>query len=413
MSPRALVLRWLPTALGTALLVSELPLVAVSAARSAEPALALASLGIAMSVLVVVNAPALALAGLVVVSTDVSNRRLIRHTVSVGMGGALVVAVLAGLPPVFAALTALLDLDAALAAELRWCLLVLVPNPLGVAIRRYLHGRLIAAHRTRPILVATIARIAVSASLAWVAVAVVPQHGGAAGGLALTVGALVEAALLGPVVRRIPRPAAGVRRLARRHARLTAPWLLNNLPALVTTVGIAHAVAPGASLVVWPVVYQLALVFAGPVADWDTITAGALREVPDHRAVRTATIWLTAAFGGVFAVVVLSGAGGYYVRDVAAVPPTPATLGLAWLWLLVPVPALWVLRGALRGLAMAAERHTRLVTAAAAHLLLLATTAGVLGATPLPGVAVGAVAVVVGVAVEVLVLSGGARPALG
>jgi hypothetical protein len=408
MSPRALVLRWLPTALGTALLVSELPLVAASAARSAEPARALAALGIAMSVLVVVNAPALALTGLVVVSDDVSTRRLVRHTVSVGLAAALVLAALAGVPQVFAAL---LDLDAALAGELRWCLLALVPNPLAVAIRRYLHGRLIAAHRTRPILVATIARIAVSTSLAWVAVAAVPQHGGAAGGLALTVGALVEAALLGPVVRRISRPAGGRQRLARRHARLTAPWLLNNLPALVTTVGIAHAVAPAASLVVWPVTYQLALIFAGPVADWDTVTAGALREVPDHRAVRTATIWLTAAFGAVFAAVVLSGAGAYYVRDVAAVPPTPATLGLTWLWLLVPVPALWVLRGALRGLAMAAERHTRLVTAAGAHLLLLAATAVALGTTPLPGVAVGAVAVVAGVAVEIAVLSGAARPA--
>lgn len=415
MSPHVLVQRWLPTALGTALLVSELPLVAVSAARSADPARALAALGIAISVLVVINAPALAMAGLVVVSDDVPTRRLVRHAVSLGVGAALVVVVLTWLPPVFAALRALLDLDAALAEELRWCLLCLVPNPLGVAVRRYLHGRLIAAHRTRPILWATLARITVSATVAWLAVTAVPQHGAAAGGLALTVGTVVESAVLGPVARRLTRPVPEARkpRLARRHARLTSPWLLNNLPALVTTIGIAHAVAPGASLVVWPVTYQLALLFAGPVADWDTVTASALREVPDRRAVRTATAWLTVAFGGVFMVVVLSGASAFYVRDIAAVPPTPATLGLAWLWLLVPVPALWVLRGALRGMAMAAERHSRLVAAASAHLVLLSAAVAVLGTTPMPGVAVGALAIVAGVAVEIVVLSSVLRPAPG
>jgi hypothetical protein len=416
-SSRALVLRWLPTALGTALLVSELPLVAVSAARSADPARSLAALGIAMSVLVVVNAPALAMAGLVVVSDDVPTRRLVRYAVVLGFGAAIVLTGLALLPPVFAGLHTLLGLDAALAEELRWCLLSLAPNPLWVAVRRYLHGRLIAAHRTRPILLATLVRIAGSATVAWLAVAAVPQHGAAAAGVALTVGAMVEAALLAPVVRGLSRTpkVAAIRPpgLVRRHAQLASAWLLNNLPALITTIGIAHAVEPAASLVVWPVTYQLAVVFASPVADWDTVTARALRERAvhdvDHDAVRTATAWLTAVFGGLFAVVVVSGADTFYVREFAAVPPGPATLGLVWLWLLVPVPFLWVLRGSLRGAVMAGERHTGLVAAGAAHLLLISAAVVALGTTSLPGVAVGALSIVAGLVAETLVLRSAAR----
>jgi len=185
--------------------------------------------------------------------------------------------------------------------------------------------------------------------------------------------------------------------------------MLNNLPALVTTIGIAHAGEPAASLVVWPVIYQLAVVFASPVADWDTVTAAALRGARAGRAVWTATGWLTVVFGGLFALVVVTGADTFYVRDFAAVPDVPATLGLTWLWLLVPVPVLWVLRASLRGAVMAAERRVGLVAASAVHLLLLASTVAALCVTTMSGVAVGALSIVAGLVGEILVLAHAAR----
>jgi hypothetical protein len=404
MSARRLFLRWLPTALGTAMLVAELPLVSISASRSTEPGAALATLGIGMSVLVVVNAPALALAGLTVVATDAGDTRLGRHALLVGLTGCAVLLVLAT-PPALAGLRTLLGIDHPLAAEVRGCLLSLAPNPLGVALRRRLHGRLIRAHHTRPIAWATLVRIAASAGLAWLAVAMLPEHGATAAGLALSAGAFTEALLLTPVVRRLPRATGTATGVGRRHAQLTAPWLLNNLPALITTVGIAHAAQPADSLIVWPVTYNLATLFSSPLADWDTITAAE----PDRGAVRAVTWWLTAAFAALFTVVILSDVDTWFVTGLTAVPAEPAALGLTWLPLLLPMPMLWVLRGTLRGIVMTGTRRSALVLASTGHLLVLTTTVTALGQTTLPGVAVGALAVLAGLVTELLTLAAGGR----
>jgi hypothetical protein len=400
MSARGLFLRWLPTALGAAMLVAELPLVSVSASRSARPGEALAALGIGMSVLVVVNAPALALAGLTVVAADAGETRLGRHALLTGLTGCAVLLVLAT-PPALAGLRTVLGIDHSLTAEVRGCLLSLAPNPLGVALRRRLHGRMIRADHTRPIAWATLSRIAASAALAWLAVSLLPEHGAAAAGLALSAGAFTEALLLTPVVRRLPRATGDVTRLGRRHAQLTTPWLLNNLPALVTTVGIAHAAQSVASLVVWPVTYHLAALFSSPLADWDTVTAAAR----DRRAVRIVTWWLTVGFAVLFALVIVSDVDTLFVTRLTAVPSEPAALGLTWLPLLLPMPALWVLRGTVRGVVMAGSRRTPLVLASIAHLLALTTTVTTLGRTALPGVAVGALAVLAGLLAELLALA--------
>jgi hypothetical protein len=395
--------RWLPTALGAAMLVAELPLVSVSASRSADPGQALAALGIGMSVLVVVNVPALALAGLVVVTGGV---RLGRYALLVGTIGAGLLVLLAA-TPLLDGLRALLGIDESLATAVRWCLIGLAPNPIGVALRRHLHGRLIHAHRTRPIMWATLVRIVVSAVLAWIAVSVLPHHGAAAAGLALSAGAFTEFVLLAPVVRRLPSDACRVKVMAlvRQHAQLSSAWLLNTLPAMVTTIGIAHSQQPVASLVVWPVSYHLAALFSSPVADWDMIAAGALKRGDGLAAVRRVTLWLVVGLSGLFALVLVTGFDSLYLTRVTEVPAEPARLGLTWLPLLLPMPLLWVLRGAVRGVVVAGDHRVALVVASIAHMFVLAVTVAGLGLTHLPGVAVGAFAIIAGLVAEVVVLA--------
>lgn len=282
---------------------------------------------------------------------------------------------------------------------------------MGVALRRYLHGRLIRAQHTRPIAWATLVRIVASAALAWVAVQVFPSHGAAAAGFALTCGAWTEFVMLAPVVRRLPQAPrlASAQPVLRRHTQLASAWLLNTMPTMAATIGVAHAGMPIASLAVWPVTYQLALLCSSPLADWDTLTARALKRPGQRRTVRVVTIWLAAGFGGLFAFIVLTGLDTWYVTQLNAVPAQPATLGLTWLPLLLPMPVLWAVRGALRGIVMAGDRRGRLVVASTAHLLILATAVVLLGLTTLPGVAVSALAVVAGLVAEVLVLAGSAR----
>jgi hypothetical protein len=305
-----------------------------------------------------------------------------------------------------------LGLDDSVTSAVRWCLIGLIPNSLGVALRRHLHGRLIRAHRTRPIVLATLVRITASAGLAALGVSLFPHHGAGAAGLALSVGALTEFAILAVVVRRRPsasRPAGprvSSRALIRRHRQLSSAWLLNNLPGMATTVGIAHASQSEASLIVWPVTFQLALLFCSPMADWDTITAESAKRTGDRRVIRTVTGWLIGGFGILFATLVVTRLDTVYVAQVNAVPELPAALGLTWLPLLLPMPVLWAVRGMLRGLIMSVPTNRRHLTIASlAHLLTLAATATILGSTHLPGVAAGALAVIAGLVSEVLVLA--------
>lgn len=396
-SQRRLFWTWLPTAFGSSMLVLEIPLVFASVARSADGGRALAALGICLAILMVVNTPALALAPLVV-TTPV--RRVRGYAVVVGLLGSLVLLGL-GVAPVAGAL---LGLDADLTAAVQAGLLGLVPNSAAVAIRRYLHGRLIDAGRTRPITTATVLRIVGSGALAWAAVTAFPAHGALVGGLALSAGAFTEAALLAVAVRGLPvlPDRAGVA-LVRRHGQLSTSWLLNMSPALVTTVGIAHAAGPAVSLVVWPVLYELAKLFASPTADWESVTATTLRRDPGDGAPGRLTGWLAAGFVAAFGTVQLTSLDELYLRALIAVPPEPAALGLQWAPLLLPVPALWLLRGYLRGVAMATLRTRSLAWAGAVHLAVLVAAVAGLGATSLPGVGVGTLAVLAGLFTDIAV----------
>jgi hypothetical protein len=101
----ALFRLWLPTVFGASMLVVEIPLVAAAAARSTDGGDALAAIGIGMSLLVVVNTPALAVAALVAGERNRRDpRQLWRHTLTVGAAGTAVLLALA-LHSAFTALT--------------------------------------------------------------------------------------------------------------------------------------------------------------------------------------------------------------------------------------------------------------------------------------------------------------------
>jgi hypothetical protein len=170
---------WLPTAFGASVLVAEIPLVYAAAARSADGARALAALGICLAVLVVVNTPALSLTPLV--AMEAGRRGLRRYALAVGAAGALVLLLLGVVPPAAHLVRLAFGLDAPLLRHVRDGLVALAPNALGVALRRELHGRLVHAGRTGPIVAATAVRIVGTGVLAFAAVAIWPDRGALAG----------------------------------------------------------------------------------------------------------------------------------------------------------------------------------------------------------------------------------------
>jgi hypothetical protein len=407
---RQLFLLWLPTAFGASMLVAEIPLVYAAVARSVGGDRALAAMGICVSLLVVVNTPALALTPLVTVQAG--QRGLRWYALAIGFAGAAVLLLVALVPSAMAALRAVFGLDVDVASDVRDGLIGLSANSVGVALRRHLHGRFIWAGRTWPITRATVIRIAGTGALAWAGVALVPEHGALVGGLALSVGALLETALLAVAARALPRPAPTrgerLRALVRRHSHLSASRLMAMVPMMITTLGIAHSAEPTASLIVWPALYELVMLFSSPAGDWESVTARALHS---GMPARWLTVRLAAGFAVAFALIVLAGPGEFYLRHLVTVPAGPTDLGLRWAPVLFAVPVLWVVRAYLHGVLMAVADTAWLLWASVTHVVVLSGAAVALSATALPGVAVGSFALVAGLVVDVAVTARGARSA--
>ncbi|MFD5247748.1 hypothetical protein ACFWIW_24645 [Amycolatopsis sp. NPDC058340] len=393
-------------------MVVEIPLVYAAVSHSSGTA-QLAALGVCIAVLVVVNSPALAITPLVVTHHDsYSLRRWWRYVVATGSAGVLVLLSLAALPAAGRVITALVGSQHELTGAVRAGLLGLAPNSLAVAMRRYLHGRCIQLSRTSAIARASIIRIGGSGGLAWLGVALWPQHGTLVAGAALSAGALIETGLLAAAVGKLPavsKPASHgrLRMLILAHAHLSAARLLYMAPMAVTTIGIAHSASPAPSLVVWPALYELAMLFASPTGDWESVTANAVRAGNGGRAARRLTLLLMMGYTALFATILCSGLIDGYLTGLLAVPAGPAELGLQAAPLLLPIPMLWILRAHLRGNLMARHRVGRVAVAAAAHLACLTGAAAALSRTPLPGVSAACLTLLGGLLAELAVLTFG------
>jgi hypothetical protein len=405
LTQRRLLRIWLPTALGASVLVAEIPVVYAAVARATGGAQALAAIGICLSLLVIVNTPALALAPLVAV--EAQRRGLRRYALGVGVLGAAVLLFLGVTPPALEALRVVFGLDADLLGQVSDGLVALAPNSLGVALRRDLHGRFIHAGRTGSIITATAVRIVGTGALAWVAVAIWPQRGALAGGLALSAGALLETAMLAVAARALPTLSdgrdLGLVGLMGRHIHLSSTRLLAMAPMMITMVGIAHSQQARASLVVWPALYELLMLFSSPTTDWAAVSARALRRCRSSPVPRRLTVWLCGGFSVAFIAVVATGVAEGYLRWLVAVPPDPTALALRWIPVLLVVPAAWIVRAYLQGVLIAIGATAALVRASAAHVLVLGATVAVLAATALPGVGAASIAVVAGLLADLAI----------
>ncbi|RBQ14926.1 hypothetical protein DP939_37690 [Spongiactinospora rosea] len=409
---RALARSWVPTAFGSSLLAWEIPVVAAVVTRMPQGPSALAALGAGLSVLFVVNSPALALAPLVVVARAGHGLpALLRHALLTGIVGSAVMLGLAALP----AVPAVIGLPTGLHDLFQVCLLSFCTAPLAVALRRYLHGRLIERDRTRPIAVATGVRIVVTIAAAlglWRA----GLSSAAVGGVALSAGAWAEAAYLSTAVRRLAvtddvRGSAG--RLLAQHARLTVTILLNMSPALITTVVLARSGAAEESLIVWPALYGLLSLGTIPLSDFETVGAALLRRTGDVAVLRRFTVLLAGTLLAAGLLVACTPLTHLYLTGFSNVPPGPAYLGESWAAVLVAVPALWAVRGQARAWIIAADRTPLLLRAALAHVAGMLAFGLLLPLTRLPGVACASIALLGALAAEIVVLRAGGQPARG
>jgi hypothetical protein len=121
-------------------------------------------------------------------------------------------------------------------------------------------------------------------------------------------------------------------------------------------------------------------------------------------------VWLASAVTVLFALGIAGGLADVFVRRLLAVPASAADLGMRWIWVLLPLPAIWMARSYFRGGVMANDATAWISYAGLAHATVLVGVLAGLTSTTLPGVACAAIALTAGVLTEAaLTLVGMAR----
>jgi hypothetical protein len=407
---------WAPTALSTSLLVVELPVVTALLARGTQGEQSLAAFGIALGVLVVVNAPALSLTAATVslARSGAQFRAMRNYALLIGAATTGLLLMLT-VGPGGGVLTAVTGVDGDTGLLVRQGLGILSLAPLAVAWRRLQQGILIHTRHTLPITVASLVRVAVTVVVSTGLLIGTDVAGVVVGAGGLLAGACSEAAAVTWAARRYGGiPAAGgdglaFRRVVRFHLPVAAATLITMLPQGLVAAGMARGQASAESLAAWPVVYGLMSLFTGPTTDLESVTASVRRDSPGERSSLRLARRLALVLSATFALIAVSPIGVAYVQDFSGAPDGPADVAVAALPWLALAPGLWALRAYARGALLAADRPGRVQVAAVAGLATLACV--LLGGATLEEVSalvVGCLALVCALAVELAVLTSAA-----
>jgi len=263
---------WSPLAATWLLMAVEGPLLAAVIARLVEPRVNLAAYGVAYACGLVVEAPVIMLLGATTaLCRGRDSYRRLRLFSLLLCGGVTALLGLLVLPPVFDLVGGtLLGLHPEVAERARLALLVMLPWPAAIGLRRFYQGVLISSGQTRRVAAGTITRVlgmALTALFfAWsggVAGAVV---GGAALAVGVTVEALVSRRLARPAIatllqREDSKPVAGLRGIWQYYLPLAlTPFIALSVQPLVTFF-LSRGVAPLESLAVLPVLYGVTFIF--------------------------------------------------------------------------------------------------------------------------------------------------------
>jgi hypothetical protein len=186
---------WLPLAATWLMMAVEGPFLAAMIARLAEPVFNLAGYGVAFSLALVAEAPVIMLmsAATALARNRLSYLRLRTFTHVLNAGVTLAMGVML-LPPVFNAIArGLIGLPPEVASRTHIALLILLPWPAAIGIRRLYQGVLIRNGLTRRVAYGTVIRLAAMFGTAFVLAIYTQLEGAWVGASALTMGVMSEA----------------------------------------------------------------------------------------------------------------------------------------------------------------------------------------------------------------------------
>ncbi len=265
---------WLPLAATWLMMAVEGPFLAAVIARLAEPTYNLAAYGVAFSLALVVEAPVIMLmsAATALARNRLSYIRLRSFTHLLNAAVTLATGIML-LPPFFDAIASdLIGLPPEVASRTHIALLILLPWPAAIGIRRLYQGVLIRNGFTRRVAYGTVVRLVAMFGTAFL----FANHGGIegawVGAAALSMGVMSEAVasrfMVGGVLRRLmqtPGEASGAAASWVALTRFYYPLALTTLLSLgihpVVTFFVGNSRMSLESLAVLPVIGALVFIF--------------------------------------------------------------------------------------------------------------------------------------------------------
>ncbi|MEX0892331.1 MAG: hypothetical protein WEB88_09190 [Gemmatimonadota bacterium] len=390
-SSRAIFLFWVPLAAQWLMMASEGPFLAAIIARLGDPTFNLAAYGVSFAVAILVESPVIMLmsASTALVEDRESYVKLRNFTRALNAGSTLLLLLLL-IPPVFGFFAGtLLGLPEGVAELVYGSLWILLPWPAAIGYRRFLHGLLIRAGRTRLVAYGTVLRIVGMAGTATALYLLTELPGAWVGAAALSAGVCVEAAtahvMALPVIRRLQHgaelapPEEGPRKVAappperlnyREIARFYYPLALTSFIGLtvqpVLTFFMGRAPSPVESLAVFPVVHALSFLFRALGLSYQEAAIALLGKRAEHQPeVARFGMWLGLASAGGLGLVAFTPLADVWFITVSGLTPELAELAIVATRVIVIFPALTVLLSYQRSILVIARRTAPVTMASA------------------------------------------------
>lgn len=421
---KGISLLYLPLALSWVLMLMEGPLVNAFLARAPEPELSLAAYGVALSIVLVVEAPILMMLELSITqSKSLSAFRTIRRFyVIIALGVTALGVGLFYTPFCRFLLCGLMNIPPTIAEATVPALRILTWWSLPIGWRRIHQGILIPDGRTKIISVATAVRLVVLSAIMVVGQTLHLLPGAALGALAMVVAAAVEAGITHWAAQ------ASIRRtLVATPSGSEAPtfrylWFFY-LPLAITTVlrqgirplisaGIATAPMAELSLAAWPVALSLTSMFWGPAMGLQQITVVLTEDRRSWHKVSRFVLIAGLILTGSLAALNFTPLLGPVLRQLFGVSEQVAKLAAPATRIMVLVPLAYTFHALFTGLLVRQARTSTVRTAKAVNLGIVGLTLFVgLRYSQLWGSVLGATAITAGAFVEAAWLYWRSRPA--
>jgi len=402
---------WSPLAATWFMMAAEGPFVAAVIARLPDPVHNLAAWGVALALGFVAEAPIIMMvsASTALVRDRDSYRRLRNFSFAMNLGVTLlIIAVL--VPPVFDALALdLLSLPERVAGLTRVSVLMLLPWPAAIGYRRFYHGILISAGRTRLVAYGTVIRLATIGLTGILLYAAGGIDGAVVGTTALSAGVVAEAvaarAWVRGEIRRLldtaPEPGAAAptyREVGRFYAPLAMTPLISMAAQPLITFFVGRGKLPVESLAVLPVVHSFGFFFRCTALAYQEVVIAIGRE--GARALRTLRRF-AAVLGGAssagMALVVLTPLAALWFEGISGLESGLVALAVPASLILAATPGLAMVISWRHG-RLVTQRRTRAITAGTVIEVctIAATMAAGMALTDYPGVLIAVAAILAG-----------------